>query len=117
MSQRLRRLNRFEPLESRTFLSASPAALKEGGNGEKDVTVMTQNLYFGADLAPAIAALASGDGAAIVGAVSAAFANVGATNFPQRAKAIAREVVATKPDLIGLQEAALWRTGPADSAV
>ncbi|MDB5323758.1 MAG: Endonuclease/exonuclease/phosphatase [Phycisphaerales bacterium] len=98
--------NRFENLEPRTLLSAV-----------KDVTVMSQNLYFGADLTPAIQALASGDGAAIVGAVSATYAKVVATNFPERAKAIANEVAAAGPDLIGLQEAALWRTGPADSLI
>jgi endonuclease/exonuclease/phosphatase family metal-dependent hydrolase len=109
--------NRFESLESRTFLSASAGESGHSENKTKDVTVMTQNLYFGADLAPAIAALASGDGASIVGAVSATYAKVIATNFPERAKAIAKEIAAAKPDLIGLQEAALWRTGPADSIV
>jgi endonuclease/exonuclease/phosphatase family metal-dependent hydrolase len=99
-------MNVVETLEPRTFLSAA-----------KDVTVMSQNLYFGADLTPAIGALISGDGAAIVGAVSATYAKVVATNFPERAKAIATEVAAAQPDLIGLQEAALWRTGPADSLV
>ena len=109
--------NRFESLESRTFLSASASESAHSENKAKDVTVMTQNLYFGADLAPAIAALASGDGASIVGAVSATYAKMIATNFPERAKAIAKEIAAAKPDLIGLQEAALWRTGPADSII
>jgi len=109
--------NRFESLESRTLLSVASGESGHSQNKTKDVTVMTQNLYFGADLAPAIAALASGDGAAIVGAVSATYTKVVATNFPERAKSIATEIAAAKPDLIGLQEAALWRTGPADSIV
>lgn len=84
--------------------------------------VMTRNLFLGADLTPAYEAL-SGPGAADLPAVVAATFNPGPplgavqrTDFPARASAVAQEIEATAPDLIALQEAAVWRTrGPSGS--
>ena len=76
---------------------------------------MSRNLYLGADLDPAVAAVASGDPNAIVEAVSQAWANVVATNFPERAGALAKEIDHNRPLLIGLQEVSLFRTGAPDS--
>ena len=48
-------------------------------------------------------------------AVAAAFTEAQATDFPGRAEAWADEIERARPDLIGLQEAVLWRTQtPAD---
>jgi hypothetical protein len=84
-------------------------------NNQKTLTVMTQNLYVGADLGPAVAAVASGDPEAIVAAVSETWAKVQFTDFNARAEGLAREIEAAQPGLIGLQEAELWRSQtPAD---
>ncbi len=69
--------------------------------------VMTRNLYLGADLAPVLAATSS---QALVAAVTTTYANVQATNFPERAEALAGEIAGSDPHLVGLQEAVLWRS-------
>jgi len=89
----------------------APAAEAAKKRLKSDVTVMTRNLYLGTDLIPI--ALAPNQ-AQFEKAASDGFAQVKATNFPARSKLIAREIKRTKPDLIGLQETALWRTGPKD---
>jgi endonuclease/exonuclease/phosphatase family metal-dependent hydrolase len=75
--------------------------------GKRDLTVMTQNLYLGSSLTPALAAT---DPASFVAAVAQIYATVQYTNFPVRAEAIADEIQAKDPDLIGLQEVTKWTT-------
>jgi endonuclease/exonuclease/phosphatase family metal-dependent hydrolase len=79
---------------------------------------MTRNLFLGADLTPAYRALAAPDGLAGLPAAVAAVFNPGEppgvvqrTNFAARAVALAAEIEAAAPDVIGLQEAAVWRVG------
>jgi endonuclease/exonuclease/phosphatase family metal-dependent hydrolase len=69
------------------------------------VTVMTRNLYLGSDLAPALAAQSQAD---FLGAVAQIWGNVLFTGFPTRAGALADEVAAAHPDLIGLEEVSNW---------
>ena len=79
------------------------------------IPVMTRNLYLGADLSPVFAAAAKGDGPGVVHATTTAWQGVRATNFPERAGALADEIGGSKPLLVGLQEVSLFRTGPPDS--
>ena len=79
------------------------------------ITVMTRNLYLGANLDQAIAALFSGDPDAISQAATATWASVMATNFPERAEVLADELAHSQPQLVGLQEVSLYRTGPPDT--
>jgi endonuclease/exonuclease/phosphatase family metal-dependent hydrolase len=88
-------------------LGAGPAQ----ADSVKDVKVMTRNLYLGADLTPAIQATSL---PALAQAGTNIWATVNATDFPSRAKALAREIADKSPELIGLQEAAIWRTGAPD---
>jgi endonuclease/exonuclease/phosphatase family metal-dependent hydrolase len=85
---------------------ALPAAADAGGRPGRDVTVMSRNLYLGADI---IAAAGSPTPEAQALAATRILGTVRQTNFPLRARAIAREIHRTEPDLIGLQEVALWR--------
>ncbi len=77
-----------------------------------DLPVMTRNLYLGADLDPVVAAARSGNPNAVVAAVSDAWTTIVRTDFPARAKALAKEIEQSHPMLVGLQEVSLYRIGP-----
>jgi len=79
------------------------------------ITVVTRNLYLGANLDQAIAAIFSGNPDAIIQAATATWASVVATNFPERAEVLADEIAHSQPQLVGLQEVSLYRTGPPDT--
>ena len=86
--------------------------------GDRQVTVMTRNLYLGTDLAPLFAAPTP---FGLVAAVGVGWQQVQANDFSVRAEALADEISLAQPDLVGLQEASLYRTdsppdGPATPA-
>ena len=87
---------------------ASEKSQHDQGRG-KVVGVMTRNLYLGADLSPAIGASSL---EALTEANGQILREVSANHFPIRAKGLADEIRAESPDLVGLQEVALWRTAP-----
>jgi len=74
------------------------------GGGWGDVTVMTQNLYVGADVDAVITALATPDPDDDIPALLDAIATLERTDFPARAAAIAREIGRAHPLVVGLQE-------------
>jgi endonuclease/exonuclease/phosphatase family metal-dependent hydrolase len=86
-----------------------PAAVADAKPAK--VKVMTRNLYLGADLTPGTQAQSL---QGLVNAAGQILNQVDANNFPVRAKGLAQEIKTTQPDVVGLQEAALWRTQPCD---
>ena len=96
-------------------LRGAPAEASSDQPG-KPVTVMTRNIYLGADIERPIRATAGLTGAAAFVALGNAThvtrAIVDQTNFPRRGELLAEEIAGVKPDLIGVQEVALWRHGP-----
>jgi hypothetical protein len=86
------------------------ASAKKKGN---QLTAMTRNLYLGADLTPVLTAPGIDQAVDAGGQV---VQQVHATKFPSvRAALLAKEIKKRKPDVVGLQEAALWRTGPVNA--
>jgi hypothetical protein len=119
MSARRSRVRRLAAVVTAVLalgLAAGPAdAAPKSGQGTP-ITVMTRNIYLGGDITRPLTATAGLSGAAAL----VAFGNanhalrdvVDQTSFPARSELLAREIAATEPDLIGLQEVALWRSGP-----
>lgn len=72
--------------------------------GLPDLTVMTRNMYVGADVDAVIAALVSSDPADDQVTLVEAIATLQTTDFPARAAALADEIAHTRPHVVGLQE-------------
>ena len=88
----------------------------QGSQEPTTVTVMTRNLYLGGDITRPIRAAEGRTGNDALLALGHANHElrgiVDRTDFRVRARLLATEIASTKPDLIGLQEVALWRSGP-----
>ena len=92
--------------------TASPAT-------ERPVTVMTRNVYIGADIQRPIKAAygLTGDAAvlALAHGTDTTRQIVDHTDFAVRSELLAEEIADAHPDLVGLQEVALWRSGPLET--
>jgi endonuclease/exonuclease/phosphatase family metal-dependent hydrolase len=95
-------------LASRDLSAAN--ALPDGG--ARALTVMTRNLYLGADLF----AVVEGDPRQLPLRVTQAWQHIQMMNFPERARSIADEIAAASPELVGLQEVPLYRIDPSGDA-
>jgi endonuclease/exonuclease/phosphatase family metal-dependent hydrolase len=90
------------------LLAALPAApARAEATPSSGLVVMTQNLYLGSSLTPALGASTSAE---FVAAVAQIYATVQYTDFPARAEAIADEIEQQRPDVVGLQEVSKWTT-------
>jgi hypothetical protein len=81
-----------------TILAAAGLAVAAASSAA-DITVMTQNQYLGADIAPLVA-----PGADFNAEVLIALRQVAANKTPERVAALAAEVAKNRPHLVGLQE-------------
>ena len=110
---RSRSLPRRKALARLIILAASSAALAllPAAAQAKPTTakVMTRNLYLGATLNPGLRATNAQE---LVNGAGVIFNEVDANDFRVRAKGLAAEIRQKNPHLVGLQEVALWRTGP-----
>lgn len=85
------------------------------GKGSEGITVMTRNIYVGTDVDVVLAAK---DPSEVPVLVAQAFQTLLATNFYERAEALADEIKRNRPHLIGLQEVTLIRTqSPGDAVI
>jgi endonuclease/exonuclease/phosphatase family metal-dependent hydrolase len=85
----------------------APAGLAPAAAQARDVTVMTRNVYLGANLIP----LATAPADQFRQTASGVFDSVAAGDPNGRMRLIAGEIAKARPDLVGLQEVSLWRTG------
>ena len=89
--------------------SATPLNGSNPARGNvRPVKVMTRNLYIGADFTPLLEAESFDD---FLVKVAEVYGEVQETDFPARAKVLAKEIQEADPDLIGLQEVAILRIG------
>jgi endonuclease/exonuclease/phosphatase family metal-dependent hydrolase len=89
------------------FASAGVGCQKDEPAGPGlPISVMTYNLYLGTDITPLVT-IQSPDEVPTVAA--ALWANIQASNFPERAQVLADKIMAGSPDLVALQEVTLYR--------
>lgn len=72
--------------------------------------VQTYNMDFGADLQPLFEISTPEDA---FFAATAIWGEMVTSDIPARAKAVAKQIVARQPDLVGLQEVSIWASAPA----
>ena len=91
-------------------VGAGLVAGRARGQAADSVTVATRNCYLGANLFRLLVAATEGS-EAVDTAVGDLLRTVDRSHIPERLDAIAAEIERTDPDLLGLQEVALIRTG------
>jgi len=93
-------------------MSPAQALVAPPEQAERRSTVMTYNLYLGANLQPLFGVQ---DPLELIRRAAAVFAHLDQVDFDDRAVAIARQIVENEPDVVSLQEVSLWQTAPASN--
>ncbi len=97
-----------------TVLASTPARAQEDARerAERRFTVMSYNLYLGANLQPLFN---EPDPIRLVQKAGEIFAHLDLVDFRVRAVAIAEQIVEQDPDAVSLQEVSLWEKKPPGS--
>ncbi len=90
------------------FAMSTSAAAQVLSQGKGNLRVMTYNVDEGTDY---IELLQAGNLTGVTNAMAFTIFQVRSTNPPARADAIAAQIAAASPHLVGLQEVTQWRTG------
>jgi len=77
-------------------------------DGKAVVKIMTYNVNEGTDFLEVLSATNLPD---FLNAVQVTLNHIDSTNPPMRMRAVAKEIVKTQPDLVGLQEVTTWSVG------
>jgi endonuclease/exonuclease/phosphatase family metal-dependent hydrolase len=97
-------------LASLALFAASPIQAQAAPTDQSDrLQVMTYNVYLGANLQPLFGIQ---DPMVLMKAVGDIYAHIHKVDFRVRARAIARQIGEKSPDVVSLQEVALWQTAP-----
>jgi endonuclease/exonuclease/phosphatase (EEP) superfamily protein YafD len=89
------------------LFTAVPGLAAPASAADVDVTVMTRNLYLGADVAEALSLVPD-----MAAAAQSLWDQVAATDFTARVPVLAQEAAQARPDVIGIQEATRWECTP-----
>ena len=96
------------------LLAAALVAVPAASAAAARLTVMTRNVFLGADLAP-LALARTPDELSLT--AEAVWSRIRANDFALRARALAAEIAAAEPDVVALQEASVYRSDrPSDGA-
>jgi endonuclease/exonuclease/phosphatase family metal-dependent hydrolase len=80
----------------------------EGSLDDRELSVLTLNVYFGTDLNPVFAA---SDLPGLISTISRMWNEVQESDIAARAASMARQIARAAPDLVALQEIARWSIG------
>jgi len=92
--------------------AAGPAAASATPPVRPTATVMTYNVYLGANLQPLFG---ENNPFRLIEKADAIFRHLDMVDFRVRAVAIAQQIIEQDPDVVALQEVSLWQTAPASN--
>lgn len=99
----------FAVLVSLLFICSPSALLSQQNKNGHPLKVMTRNVYQGTDF---VEVMSAADFSDFLNKVTLTIDNVRATNPAARMAGIAGEIADQEPDIVGLQEVTVFRTGP-----